>query len=197
MAEYTEILQYLYIGSKEKLEEVTDIHLLINCTVDIPFPTYPVYPMKLRIPIEEEKTDVIKFLEMILYTNVIDKIYKCICNRQTVFIYNDDQRSCSLVACFLEKYMCMKPTPAIQFIHNKIARKNQEEEKDKNNNIFNNTLVYYYHYLQICKNEKQKQNQKIDEKENKDTNTNSYETQKRKTNHVFHRNDFSKFSDGI
>jgi hypothetical protein len=181
MAEYTEILQYLYIGSKEKLEEVTDIHLLINCTVDIPFPTYPVYPMKLRIPIEEEKTEDIKFLEMILYTNVIDKIYKCICNRQTVFIYNDDQRSCSLVACFLEKYMCMKPTPAIRFINKKIVRKNndkEEKENDENKNIFNNTLVYYYHYLQICKKEKQKQkqNQKIDENKKKNTVINSYET---------------------
>ena len=60
--EPTAILQHLYIGEKEELEKVKDVHLLINCTVDIPFPKYPVYPIQLRIPIEEDKND---------------KLYKC------------------------------------------------------------------------------------------------------------------------
>ena len=171
MDEYTEILQHLYIGSKDKLEEVKDIHLLINCTVDIPFPKYPVYPIQLRIPIAEDKKEDIKFLEMILYTRVIEKIYKCIYNRQNVFIYNYDSRACSLVSCFLIKYMFIKPTPAIQFVYKKMTRKNEHDVKS---NIFNNTLVYYYHYLQMYKNERK--NQKIDETEKKNTNTNSYET---------------------
>ena len=144
--ELTAILQHLFIGSEKELEKVNDVHLLINCTVDIPFPKYPVYPIQLRIPIAEDKTDDIKFLEMIIYTKVIEKIYKCICNRQTVFIYGYDQRSFSLVACFLQKYLVLKPNQAIQFVYKKIKWENEIKY------IFNDTLVYYYHYLQSKKN---------------------------------------------
>lgn len=150
--EATAIIPNLYIGDKEELKKVNDVHLLINCTVDIPFPKYSPYSILLRIPIEEERKDNIKFLEMIIYTKVIEKIYKCICNRQTVFIYGYDQRSFSLIGCFLQKYLILKPNQAIQFVYKKMKCEYENE------NIFNNTLVYYYHYLQ---------SQKIDEKKQK------------------------------
>ena len=70
----TDILQYLYLGTEEEIVDVKNIHLLINCSVDIPFPKNRIYPMQIRIPVEEDENDSIKLLEMILYTKTIEKI---------------------------------------------------------------------------------------------------------------------------
>ena len=159
MERYTNILQHLYLGTEEEIDEVNNIHLVINCSIDIPFPKYRIYPMQIRIPVEEDEKDSIKLLEMILSTRTIEKIYHCLCNKQIVYIFSSGiQRSSAVITCFILKYMLMKPVPAIRYLCNKI----NITEYDY---IFTDTIHYYYHYLAIMK-EKNKSidNQKIDEK---------------------------------
>jgi hypothetical protein len=162
------ILEYLFIGSKDTLEDISKyvpFHFIVNCTVNIPFPKYPM-PLQLRIPVEDDIEDNIKFIEMMVYTNVLEKMYKCICQQQNVLVYSNygQQRSCALVACFLIKYLKLRPRQAIRFVSSK--RKNAFQS-DIPNNRFENTIHFYYEYLQLKKENKQTNNnncQKIDEK---------------------------------
>lgn len=172
---YNVIMPYLYIGSKEALDinaeyfpvDTGSFYFIVNCTVNIPFPKYPTEE-KLRIPVEDDERDNAKMLEMMLYTNVFEKIYICIHNKQNVLIYSEygQQRACALAACFLIRYLHMNPNRAVRFI----MEKRINAFKDKNR--FINTIdYYYYYYLQFEKGNKtqnqnqnqiQKQNQKID-----------------------------------
>jgi len=148
MERYTNILQNLYLGTEEEVDEVNNIHLLINCSIDIPFPKNRIYPMQIRIPVEEDEKDSIKLLEMILYTRTIEKIYHCLCNKQIVYIFSSGiQRSSVVITCFIIKHMHMKPVPAIRYLCSKINMTEHEY-------IFMDTIHYYYHYLHIIKERK-------------------------------------------
>jgi hypothetical protein len=159
MDNYTDILQNLYLGTEEEVDEVNNIHLFVNCSIDIPFPKNRIYPMQIRIPVEEDEKDSIKLLEMILYTKTIEKIYHCLCNKQIVYVFSSGiQRSSVIITCFLMKYMQMKPIPAIRFLCYNI-------NITENEYIFTDTIHYYYHYLDIIKEKKKSiETQKIDEK---------------------------------
>jgi hypothetical protein len=151
------IVPYLFVGSKDDFIN-TSFDFIVNCTVNIPFPKYDTY-VKLRIPIEEDIKDITKFVEMIIYTNVLEKIYKFICSKQNVFVYSNTgtNRSCVLISCFLIKYMHMTPNQAIQYICKNI--KNAFLLENENNCILD-TIFLYYDYLQILK---KKLTQKIDQ----------------------------------
>jgi hypothetical protein len=162
MDNYIDILQNLYLGTEEEVDEVNNIHLLINCSIDILFPKNRIYPMQIRIPVEEDEKDSIKLLEMILYTKTIEKIYDCLSNKQIVYIFSSGiQRSSAVITCFLIKYMQMKPLPAIRFLCDNIHMHEDEY-------IFMDTIQYYYQYLDVIKVKKNKsiknKNQKIDRK---------------------------------
>lgn len=162
---YNAILTHLYVGSKDVFTEHFPFYFIVNCTVNIPFPKYPI-EKQLRIPIEDDECDNIKMLEMMLYTNVLEKIYKCVCNKQNVLIYSEhgNQRSCALAACFLIRYLHMTPIRAICFVTDK--RKNAFESENR----FMNTIEYFYYYLQYEKGNKKNdeiQKQKIDIIKNK------------------------------
>jgi protein-tyrosine phosphatase len=129
-------------------------------------------PLQLRIPIEDDMEDTIKFIEMIVYTNALEKIYKCMCQNHKVLVYSNfgQQRSCALVACFLIKYLRMKPVQAIKFVCNK--RKQAFLSSGINDNHFEHTIHFYYEYLQLEKenrfsNKNKKDFQKIDENKKK------------------------------
>ena len=86
MDSYNAVLQYLFVGSSDILNTETEIpfHFIVNCTVDIPFPKYPI-EKQLRIPIEDTEEDNVKFLEMIMYTNVFEKIHTCLLEKKKGF----------------------------------------------------------------------------------------------------------------
>jgi len=161
---YNSIISYLYVGSKDDFTEDFPFHFIVNCTVNIPFSNFPI-EKKLRIPIEDDEQDNVKMLEMMVYTNVLEKIYKCISNKQKVLIYSEygNQRACALAACFLIRYMRITPKHAVHLICEKRINAFKPE------NRFENTIDFYYQYLQIepekknKKEEKQRQTQKIDE----------------------------------
>ena len=170
---YDAILDNLFIGSKDALDEHSNnednpFHFIVNCTVNIPFPKYSM-PLQLRIPIDDDTDDSIKFLEMMVYTNVLEKIYKCICQKQKVLVYSNfgQQRSCALAACFLIKYLKIKPIQAIKYVCSK------RKEAFLSDNHFEHTIHFYYEYLKLEKenrllNRNNKFFQKIDENKKKD-----------------------------
>jgi len=161
------ILEYLYIGSNTILEENPDnisFHFLVNCTVDIPFPKNAVYPMQMRIPIENTIEDSFKFYNMIIYTKVLEKIAKCIHDKKNVFVYSSNklERPFSLLSCFLIKYFKLTPTDAMKFIQNKYDTEILE------NNHFKSTINCYYCICkQTNKNNNIDKNEKIEENNNK------------------------------
>ena len=163
MDKYTNILQNLYLGTEEEINDVNDIHLLINCSIEIPFPKNRIYPMQIRIPVEEDENDCVKLLEMILYTKTIEKIYHCLCNKQIVYIFSSGiQRSSAVVTCFLIKHIQMQPVPAIRFMCNKL-------NIPVDMCIFEDSIHYYYHYLDLKQHKiKPMENQKIDENKKKE-----------------------------
>ena len=95
---------------------------------------------------------------MILYTKTIEKIYRCLCNKQIVYIFcSGIQRSSAIIACFLMKYMHINPVYAVQYLCNKI-------KMSEHDYIFRDTIQYYYHYLH----HQSVENQKIDENKKKE-----------------------------
>jgi len=170
------IIPYLYVGSKDDLyESNTDsFDFIVNCTVNIPFPKYYT-KLKLRIPIEEETTDIQKFIEMILYTNVLEKILKTISSKKNVLVYSNtgNNRACIVIACFLIKYMKIIPNQAIHYI----CQNRKDAFQQQENNLMINTIFYYYDYLHLHLEKKHKQlSQKIDQNQTAKLINNSHET---------------------
>jgi len=167
MDTYNEILKNIYLGSSDTLKVKNNFHFIVNCSVNIPFPNYISDNQKIRIPVEDDPKDTIKFVEMIVYTRVLEKIQDCILKNHSIFIYSG-QRSCILVACFLIKYYYLSPVEANQYIIKKRGMVHTKEEP------FYDTLDVFYHYLKHKK--KEKDTQKIDEIKNKLVNITHYET---------------------
>lgn len=145
------IIPYLFVGSKDTLEHdlPNTFDFIVNCSVTIPFPKYDTY-LKLRIPIEEDIKDIKKFVELIIYTKVLEKIYKHVCSKKSVFVYSNtgENRACVVISCFLMKYMHMTPNKAIRYIGRNI--KNAFLLENEHNYILD-TIFLYYDYLQIQK----------------------------------------------
>jgi len=161
-------LEYLYIGSNTILEENPDnipFYFIVNCTVDIPFPKNILYPMQLRIPVEETIEDSVKMYNMIIYTKVLEKIGKCIHEKKNVLVYSSNkiERSVSLVACFLIKYFKLTPTDVMNFLQNKY----ETEIEIIENNPFVNTIHNYYYYITTQKMKTKNENEKIEDNKNK------------------------------
>jgi hypothetical protein len=171
MDTYREILKNVYLGSSHMLEIRHPFRLIVNCSVDIPFPNYISDNQKIRIPIEDDLRDTVKFVEMIVYTRVLEKIHNCILNNDSVFIYSG-QRSYIVFACFLIKYYHISPRDAMKYIIQKMETyMNMIIVEEKS---FSCTLTIFYHYLKHKK--KEKDCQKIDEIKTKNVNITPYET---------------------
>jgi hypothetical protein len=151
MDTYHEILEYIYIGSSDTLENNTKFQFIVNCSVNVSFPNNISDIKRMRIPVEDDPRDAIKFVEMIVYTKVLEKILDCILKKENVFIYSG-QRAYILVACFLLKYYHIAPKEAMEYISKKRDIPFVEKE------CFHNTLNIFYQYLKY-----RKDTQKIDE----------------------------------
>jgi len=162
---YSKIFEYLYIGSNTILEDISNdipIYFIVNCSVDIPLPKNAICPMQIRIPIENTLEDCLKFYNMIIYTKILEKIWRCIHEKKNVFVYGSNklERPCTLIACLLIKYFRLTPKDSMSFIQNNC--------ETFENNHFINTIRFYY---SRCKQKNQKieeaKNQKIEEKKTK------------------------------
>ena len=111
-----EIVENLFVGSSETLNNKFDFDMIVNCTPTVNFPSY--CNNCIRIPIKDDPYDSEKFLDLIDSTNVLEKMFFQINNKKNVLVHCSlgIQRSCALVACYLIKYFNMKPIDAIELI---------------------------------------------------------------------------------
>lgn len=112
------ILDHLYVGTEEALNSKIKFDMLVNCTVDLEFPKYTNVNSNIRIPIEDSPYDCDNFIPFIKHSKVLDKIRQKIIDYHNVLVYCSDgnQRACSLIACYIIKFLRLPPSLAISFI---------------------------------------------------------------------------------
>ncbi|MFY7728190.1 MAG: dual specificity protein phosphatase family protein [Flavobacterium sp.] len=113
---YSEICDFLYVGSANAITSANKFDLIINCTSDMRQPKQ--YKQFIRLPINDDTNDIDNTLSIIDKTGVLAIIHTAISNRQHVLVhcYAGEQRSCAIVACYLIMYQGMKSDEAIVYI---------------------------------------------------------------------------------
>jgi protein-tyrosine phosphatase len=142
MEENHEIMKYLYFGNVKPTYEL--FHLIVNCTHDIPFSYF--CNERVRIPIEDDTQDDIKIIQMLIKTNVLEKIHNCISNKQNVLVHcigTQKQRSFVIIICYLLQYHRFTPRRAVEYVYIKIKKEN-----DLNNIRFSSSIRLFYEILQ-------------------------------------------------
>jgi len=116
---YNEIVDYLFVGSARSLQNAADFSMIVNVTIDVPFPKN--YANCIRIPIDDYPVDIWMFSKYMEETGILDKIHNEVINKLPVLVhcYAGSQRSSSLVAYYLIKYYGMTPDMAIEYITSK------------------------------------------------------------------------------
>jgi hypothetical protein len=116
------ILDGLFLGDQDAARYVWHkFAVLVNCTPDIPFPSYPVDPsvqQRIRIPVEDSEHEHDAFLRALRTTRVLEIIYQALTNGKQVLVHckMGIQRSAALVACYLVVYGGLTAEEAIAYI---------------------------------------------------------------------------------
>ena len=115
---YNKIVNHLYIGNI--VPKSNFFHLIVNCTHEIPFSYF--CTERVRIPVEDDAIDALKFLQLLINTKVLEKMQKCILQKENVLVHcfgDEDQRSFVVIICFLIRYCRYTPKEAIDYVHMK------------------------------------------------------------------------------
>ena len=113
---YSEICDFLYVGSANAITSTNKFDLIINCTPDMREPKH--CKQFIRLPIRDDPDDIDNTLSVINETGILAVIHSAISSNQHVLVhcYAGEQRSCAIVACYLIRYRCMRPTKAVMYI---------------------------------------------------------------------------------
>ena len=114
---YTEINDFLYVGSANSVKFAHDFDLIVNCTTDIREPKQ--YENQfIRLPMRDDPDCVDDAMSLLTHTNVLSIIHETIKNNKRVLVhcYAGEQRSCAVVACYLIRYNHMTPDDAVAYI---------------------------------------------------------------------------------
>ncbi len=114
-----EIVRNLYIGNKRAVDDGPLFHMIVNCTPDIPLPTYCLNTV--RIPVYDLPEEVPSLLSHMQDTNVLEKIYQALQRGEKVLVHcaAGAQRSCAVVACYLVWYRGLMAQEAVDYIRRK------------------------------------------------------------------------------
>lgn len=117
----SEIIQNLYLGSKEIVDKYANyFDLIVNCTPDIKIPEdNKNNKIKyIRLPIRDEPFEANKLYQLLNETQVLQEInnYLAKGNKVLVHCFQGIQRSCAVVACYLIKYKKINVIQSIEFI---------------------------------------------------------------------------------
>lgn len=118
----SQVMPNMYIGSYKSLDYFCNTFpgpaLVINCTPDVPPPTY--YGEFIRIPVWDNLNPFeCKKMHYYLHTfQVLEKIHFRLLRGEQILIHcvAGMQRSCAVVACYLCKYHGMEIQEAVKFI---------------------------------------------------------------------------------
>lgn len=116
---YSEICDFLYVGSANAITSANKFDLIINCTPDLKEPKQ--YKQFIRLPINDDPNDTENAFSIIKETRVLKIIDTAIANRQRVLVhcYAGEQRSCAIVACYLIRYQGMKSFEAVAYLQHR------------------------------------------------------------------------------
>ena len=105
---FDEIIEYLFVGSKNALKDKEIFYMIVNCTIELCKDSVNLYID------DDPKTLVSQIYE----TRILERIHDCIENRRPVLVYCGAgmQRSCAVVACYLLQYYDINPREAVEFI---------------------------------------------------------------------------------
>ena len=137
----TEVINYLYFGNSV-LSPLSSFYLIVNCTHEIPFSYF--CTERVRIPVNDDANDALKFIQLILQTKVLAKMHACILEKENVLVHCDgeeDQRSFVVIICYLIKYHKYTPKQAVEYVHTK------KNIAYIDNIHFINTINIFYHYI--------------------------------------------------
>jgi hypothetical protein len=115
-----EIVRNLYIGNRRAVDDGPHVfHMIVNCTPDIPLPTY--CNQTIRIPIQDDPDEVNAMLQYMQETGVLEKIYTAVNQGERILVHCSAgmQRSCALVACYLVWYRGLSAEEAVEYIRQK------------------------------------------------------------------------------
>ena len=116
---YSEIHEYLYVGSANAITSANKFDLIINCTPDMREPKH--CTQFIRLPIRDDPDDIDNALSIINKTGILAVIHSAISSHQHVLVhcYAGEQRSCTIVACYLIRYKGMSTTEAVEYIRDR------------------------------------------------------------------------------
>ena len=116
---YSEICDFLYVGSANAITSANKFDLIINCTPDMREPKH--CKQFIRIPICDDPDDIDNALSIINKTGILAVIHSAISSNQHVLVhcYAGEQRSCAIVACYLIRYKGMSSTEAVEYIRDR------------------------------------------------------------------------------
>lgn len=114
-----EIVRNLYIGNRRAVDDGPIFHMIVNCTPDIPLPSYCLNTI--RIPVYDLPEEVPSLLLHMQNTSVMEKIYEALHNGERVLVHcaAGAQRSCAVVACYLVWYRGLTTEESIEYIRRK------------------------------------------------------------------------------
>ena len=116
-----EIVDNLFIGNIHASQLYSDkFALIVNCSKDIPFSLKS--RQKIRIPINDDPSEMNTLLNYMKNTDVLQKIHYNVTHKNPVLVHCHAgmQRSCAVVACYLIKYYKnITPQLAIEYIRSK------------------------------------------------------------------------------
>jgi hypothetical protein len=116
------ILDGLFLGDQDAARYAWHkFAVLVNCTPDIPFPSYIVDPsvqQRIRIPVEDNEHEHDAFLRALRATQVLERIHEALKTGRRVLVHckMGIQRSAALVACYLVVYGGLTTEEAIAYI---------------------------------------------------------------------------------
>ena len=117
-----EIIPGLNLGNYSSAKEnMDDVDMIVNCTIDLPFTKPSRRRVNLRLPVDDDGEPSTMDAFVALVPPILEEIHTEVSNGRIVLCHclAGQQRSCGVVAAYLMKYHGMGVEEAIAYVRNK------------------------------------------------------------------------------